>query len=213
MARIDNLDKGELRDLLRRVRALEKATPLNNASIGRNGLRVHDGGVITIENGGLKITGTAEVIGQLIGSGVLTWTGETNLEGPTEINGDTDINGDTTVTGPFHVQGDTDITGELDVSGVMTLLANLIVGAGGKIKVGGMTLDPAVSGAGTVGGITALVTLLLSAPNVVITGNEQVDGLLNAAGGVSLTNLPTVTGKTPNLYIDPADLYKLKRII
>lgn len=167
---VDNLDDGELRDLLRRVEDLERGTPLNNAAIGRSGLTVYDGGVITIENGGLSITGTAEVIGQLIGSGALTWTGEvgftgqTNLDGPTKIDGDTTINGDVdmtgiiTITGPMNVLGDVDITKTLDITGLVRLFDSMTVETGGKITVGGMTLSKTTVGGGIAfsnGGVVA----------------------------------------------------------
>lgn len=212
MGYLDNPAQGELRDLLRRVRQLEAGSPLGNSSITRGALRVASPEGLIVE-GSEKVTGTLDITGTLTISGILnadgtiTLTGPVTMTGETNLNGPTTLNGDTTQQGPFHVKGDTDITGDTALNGNMT------VGAGGKIKVGGMTLDPAVSGAGTVGGISAPVTLLLSAPTVQMTSSARVDGLLNAAGGVSLTNLPTISGKTPNIYIDPADLYKLKRII
>lgn len=91
MARIDNLDQGALRNALRPVRQAATATPGNNMSIGRNGLRVHDGGHIIIENnGGITITGPD---GELIGTGTLTWVGQTNLEGPVSLTGDLTVEG------------------------------------------------------------------------------------------------------------------------
>lgn len=201
MSRVVNPNGGELADLLKRVRALEKATPLASASIGRGRLRLYDGSELLIEDGNLTISGIATVDGQLIGSGTLEWTG------PVTFTGDTSLNG------PTHIDGATDINGTLAVKGATTLTDDLTVGSGGKIKVGAMTLDPAVSGAGGVGGITALVTLLLSAPQVVITNGATVDGNLNAAGGVTITNLPTISGKTSNLYLDTADLNTLKLIV
>ena len=204
MARIDNLDKGELRDLLRRVRALEKATPLNNASIGRNGLRVHDGGHIVIENnGGISITGPD---GELIGSGTIDWTGPVNLD------------------------GDTTISGALDVSGLVSLLSDLLVKAGGQITVegsipmqfGASVLGiPGVSftgGGGLVGNGSGAAlfggTAVGSGAAVVATGASaslsagtkviSVDSTrAKIDGGLQLANMPTRSGVTPNLYMDP----------
>lgn len=211
MARIDDLDKGELRDLLRRVRALEKATPLNNASIGRNGLRVHDGGRITIENnGGITITGPD---GQLIGSGTIDWTGPVNLKG------DTDITGDTT------------ISGALDVSGLVSLLSDLLVKAGGQITVegsipmqfgasvlgipgvsftGGGGLVGNGSGAALFGGEgvgsgAAVVTTSSTASLSAGTKAISVDSTRSKIdGGLELPNMPTKSGVASNVYIDPA---------
>jgi hypothetical protein len=96
-----------------RIRNLETASPMNNAAIGRGGLLVYGGGGITIENeGGLKVTGTAEIIGSLIATGVI------------------DFSGDVTISGP------------LDVTGVMTLVGDLVVASGGKITAGTIELNP-----------------------------------------------------------------------
>jgi cytoskeletal protein CcmA (bactofilin family) len=158
MGAIDNLNASEFPDIFRRLRALETATPLSNASIGSGGIRVHSGGMITIENGGLRVTGTAEIIGALIASGTIDFTGNVTISGPLTIEGTTDITGDTTVagtlttSGPLHVNGTTDISGDLDVdgtldiNGVATLNNDLNVQGGGKIVAGAITLDPASLG-------------------------------------------------------------------
>ncbi|WP_028275222.1 hypothetical protein [Arthrobacter sp. I3] len=164
MAGLDDLSRGELKDILRRLRTLETASPLQNASIGSNGLRVYDGGVITIQNGGLSVTGTASITGTLQADGTVaftgtftqsgptTFTGDTKLNGPTHINGTTDIAGNVTATGTFtnngptNLNGPTKTTGTLSVEGVTTLKNDLNVTTGGKVKVGSaMTLDPSVS--------------------------------------------------------------------
>jgi len=160
MAGLDDLSRGELADILRRLRQLETASPLQNASIGSNGLRVYDGGVITIQNGGLSVTGTASITGTLQADGTVaftgtftqsgptTFTGDTKLNGPTHINGNTDVTGDFKVTGPTHLQGATDVKGTLSVEGVSTLKGDLNVTTG-KINVGSaLTIDPAVDGGG-----------------------------------------------------------------
>jgi len=112
MAGLDDLSRGELADILRRLRQLETASPLQNASIGSNGLRVYDGGVITIENGGLSVTGTASVLGTLIASGIINFTGTVTISGP------------------------------LTVSGLTTVTNNLVVASGGKITAGTIELNP-----------------------------------------------------------------------
>jgi len=165
MAGLDDLSRGELADILRRLRVLETASPLQNASIGSNGLRVYDGGVITIQNGGLNVTGTATITGTLQADGTITFTGtfnqsgpttftgDTKLNGPTHINGATDITGTTTVTGdmtstgtftnngPTNLNGATKTTGTLSVEGVTTLKNDLNVTTG-KIVAGAVTVDP-----------------------------------------------------------------------
>lgn len=112
MSRIDNLNSGELKDILRRLRILETATPMNNAAIGRSGLTVYDGGMITIENGGLRVTGTAEIIGELIASGSIIFNGPVR------------------------------ITGDLDIEGLTQIMGDLILAAGGKFTAGTIELNP-----------------------------------------------------------------------
>lgn len=119
-----NLNDGDLKDILKRISKLEKAAPMNNAAIGRDGLLVYDGGVITIENGGLDVTGTATI------SGVLNVSGQTTLSGVTTIAGPTGI------TGPLTVQGTMDVTGKTTIGG------NFEIVAGGLFKAGESVINP-----------------------------------------------------------------------
>jgi len=112
MGAVNNLNAGNVAEIWRAIRALQVATPMLSASIGAGGLRVYDGGVITIENGGLRVTGTAEIIGQLIASGVVDFTGDVTISGP------------------------------LNVEGLMTLVGDLVVASGGKITAGTIELNP-----------------------------------------------------------------------
>lgn len=113
MSQTKNLaDDPVIQRLVQRIRQLEYASNQNNMAIGRSGLRVHSGGVITIENGGLVVTGTAEVIGQLLASGIINLTGEVNISGP------------------------------LNVSGLVQLMSDLVVLSGGRISAGSIELNP-----------------------------------------------------------------------
>jgi hypothetical protein len=112
MGKINDLTQGNLGEADRQAHRDRYATPMNGGSIGRGGLRVYDGGVITIENGGLRVTGTAEIIGTLIASGVINFTGDVNISGP------------------------------LDVTGLVTLMSDLVVASGGKITAGSIELNP-----------------------------------------------------------------------
>ncbi|WP_284986959.1 hypothetical protein [Arthrobacter sp. fls2-241-R2A-172] len=119
MTQIQNLENDPvIQRLVQRVRQLEYASNQNNMAIGRSGLRVHSGGVITIENGGLVVTGTAEIIGRLIASGLVTFIGDVVISGPL------------------------DVSGNVDVSGVMTVLNNLEIASGGLFKAGDIELRP-----------------------------------------------------------------------
>ena len=112
MGQIDNLTESRLGEILDRLDVLESAANMNSAAIGRGGIRVHSGGVITIENGGLRVTGTAEIIGTLLASGIIDFTGDVNISGP------------------------------LDVSGLVQLMSDLVVLSGGKITAGSIELNP-----------------------------------------------------------------------
>lgn len=202
----DNLDnRGELQDLQRRVEALERGTPTNNASIGRNGLRVYDGGVVTIENGGLSITGSAEVIGQLIGSGILAWMGDA------AFTGDVDMIGTTTISGPLNVIGPVDITDDLDMTGDMT------VSGGGKINVGNMKIGEGTHGDGkgvsfTNGGALSAtgnrVELYAASNGLISAGTSEsaiylgANGVIVNSDGVKLSGLALNAAPTPNVHID-----------
>ena len=167
VGQINNLAASSIPEILRRLRALESASNMNSSAVGRGGIRVHGGGGITIENGGLNVSGTATISGVLEASGTInmtgtfTATGDVNLNGPvdiagdvtstghftqtgpTDLNGTTTVAGDTTVTGDFTVNGPMKTTGTLDVEGVTTLKNDLNVSSGGKIKAGVTEIHPA----------------------------------------------------------------------
>jgi hypothetical protein len=207
MGQVNNLnDPNFQQKVLDRLDKLERATPMNNAAIGRDGFEVYDGGVITISNGGLKVTGSIDVIGELIASGTLTFSGTLTQEG------------ESTFTGPTHLDGPTDTTGTLDVEGVTTLKNDLNVTAGGKIIAGSVTVDPSYlsgsvkfsngtyiaatpNGAQLVKGSGGAVTVSSSQADIGIPGGGSV---IADGSGVVLNGLLTKSGVTANLYIDPA---------
>jgi len=217
MAGLDDLSRGELADILRRLRILETASPLQNASIGEDGLRVYNGGVITIENGGLNVTGTATITGTLQADGTITFTGTFNQSGPTTFTGDTKLNG------PTHINGATDIKGALSVEGASTLKGNLDVTGSGKITAGNTVIDPSASNGGVTfasgGGVggnggnvvvkgTGNAGLITDTTAAVFAGASQ---LTVGDGYVKIDGLETVTGVTANLYMDPTTK-RIKRI-
>ncbi|WP_426979235.1 hypothetical protein ACQCSU_08130 [Pseudarthrobacter sp. O4] len=222
MGQINNLNSSDIPDIFRRLRILEMASPLNNAAIGRSGLLVYDGGVITIENGGLNVTGTATISGVLNADGTVTLSGTVAISGPltvtgaTHLNGVTDIAGNTTVTGDFTTNGPMKTTGTLSVEGVTTLKNDLNVTTGGKIKAGGLTMDPSVASGALVFSNGAQVFTDASSIQVykgtsvvqVENGTAKVQGdgshwLKVDANGVTIGGLPTTT-QPANLYQDPA---------
>ena len=217
MGKFDNLNDSQLPDILRRLERLERGTPMNNAAIGRGGIEVYDGGVITISNGGLSVTGTATITGTLQADGTITFTGTFNQSGPTTFTGDTKLNG------PTHINGATDIKGAFSVEGATTLKGDMTLTTG-KIKAGGMTIDPSASGGSVVfsggGGVQGVsgVTALKGAGNAgVITNNTAAvfagaSTLTVGDGYVTVDGLPTISSVTPNLYMDPSTK-QIKRIV
>lgn len=218
MAGLDNLSGDELEDIYRRLRDLETAAPLQNASIGANGLRVYGGGMITIENGGLKVTGSIDVIGELIASGIITLTGELTQTGESTFTGPTHFQGDTDVTGNFDVDGPMTTTDTLSVEGDTTLKGDMTLTTG-KIKAGGLTIDPSAAGGSLVfsggGGVQggSGPTVVKGAGNAgfvsdttasVFAGTNSVDvsPTGTTVNGPLKNNGMTSTTNAPNVYFD-----------
>jgi len=163
----------------RRMRRIARQT-IQNASIGRAGIRVYDGGWIRIEDGGLQVTGTASVSGRLEGSGTFDWTGPMNLQGaqsitgPTtftgkmtvngawDINGNGTIDGSVNITGPLDVLGAWDLTGNGDIAGNVNLTGSMSVKSGGSITVQG-------------GGGNVVLSSTYGEPRINL-GGAQIDG-------------------------------------
>lgn len=159
----DNL-RQDIEKLRREVRRLSKMT-MQNASIGRAGLRVYAGGRILFEGGGgIEIEGDGFIIidGDLTGAGELNWTGPWAFAGDGEITGDVDMTGEFNAIGPWkltgdgEIEGDVDLTGELKSGNIRIAGGKIYVGAGGtqividgatgKITAGNMTIDPTSGG-------------------------------------------------------------------
>jgi hypothetical protein len=164
MGQIRNLRNGELPAMQRSLRKTGTATPMNSSAIGREGLLVYGGGVITIQNGGLMVTGTATIVGELIASGIITFTGEVTISGPLDVTGLMQLTGDLAVLGGgqitagtaeinsdgsaafglFTIAANGNLTSEgtLDIKGKTTLRNDLDVVGDGKIVAGQTTIRP-----------------------------------------------------------------------
>lgn len=125
----------ELRELKRRIRVLESASPLGYSSISEGALEIRSAE-------GLIVDGSARVDGTLSGSGTFSWTGGMTLAGSQNVTGPTTFTGQLTVNGPWKFVGSGEITGDVSVTGDIEILP------GGRIKVDGMIIDP--SGGGSV---------------------------------------------------------------
>ncbi|MEJ1087059.1 hypothetical protein WDU99_01865 [Microbacterium sp. Mu-80] len=120
----------EIRELKRRIRVLESASPLGYSSISEGALEIRSAE-------GLIVVGSARVDGTLSGSGTFSWTGGMNLQGDQNVTGPTTFTGQMTVNGPWTLVGAGSITGNVDLEGILSLLSDLLVKAGGRIVVEG----------------------------------------------------------------------------
>lgn len=200
-----NPNDGNIKQILKRIRKLEHAAPMNNAAIGRDGLLVYDGGVITIENGGLDVTGSATISGVLNVSGTTTLSGATTIAGPTGITGaltiagQLDVTGPTTLAGTLDITGDTTVTGLLDIEGDTTLTGNMDVLGGGKITVGNTILSPSASNGGVefasgggIGGNAGGVVMRGSANAGFMALSNTTAALFAGASQITLTEANTI---------------------
>lgn len=131
-------------DLIRTVRRIARQT-IQNASIGRAGIRVYDGGRILFEQGGgveIRDDGFIIIDGDLTGNGNLNWTGFWRFISAAggEIDGD------------VALKGNFDLTGKLTSAGIRIEGGKIYAGTGtkqvvidgttGRVTIGGMKIDP-----------------------------------------------------------------------
>lgn len=206
--------------LLARLEAVEeyiRSNPLQSASIGRGGIRVYDGGVILIENGGLRVVGWADILGALNGEGNLNWSGSAFFDGPVEITDTLKVLAATTLEAVTRVLGDlrVEADGTITAGNVKITPDKIEVGGGsspatlqdGKMSfatggaveadtdVGGakLTAGDAVANVGSVASIRKGSSSVIVAPGSV-TVNAAGGGPITLQGQVTipLGNLPTV---------------------
>lgn len=207
MGLINNLTQPR-NDSPRRLRAVETGAPMNSGAVGSGGFEVYDGGVITISNGGLVVTGSAEIIGELIASGTISFTGTLTQSGESTFTGDTSFDG------PTHINGETDITGNATVTG------DLSVAGGGEITAGNTKISPSASNGGIefvsgggVGGNGGAVVVKATGDVGLLAGTMAslfagATSLNVKTDGVYIPALPP-TSNPPNLYADSSGkLYK-----
>lgn len=196
MGQIDNMAQGNLADIFRRLRALEHASNMNSSAVGRGGIRVHGGGGITIENGGLVVSGSATISGLLEATGTINMSGVFTASGDVNLNGPVDIAGNTTITGDVTSAGHFTQTGPTDLNGVTTIAGNTNV-----------TGDFTVTGPTDLNGETTI------AGDTTVTGTFDVDGPMTTTGTLDVEGVTTLkatlnitSGKivASGLTIDPA---------
>ncbi|WP_136054360.1 hypothetical protein [Microbacterium sp. K24] len=152
--------------LVRLIRAEATAT-IQHAGIGSAGVRVHSGGFITIENGGLDVEGTATIVGLLTGSGTIDWWG------PSIFRGTLNVTGNMATSGTLVVLGATTLNGDVALNNDLTL-------GTGRILAGPVRIDRAGSYGGRVYSSSILV---LEAGNAVLINNDtDIRGILLTDG-------------------------------
>lgn len=161
-------------------------------------LVVEDGGSVTIGSIEFQPDGSAK-FGTLTidpDGKITTGTAEINPDGSAKFGKFT-----------IAVNGDLTSEGSLDIKGPATLNNDLTVAAGKKITLGGLSLENGGAGSATLNlpngsltASTALGLLLLHTTSITL-----------ASDIIKLDTLPTISGVTPNVYIDPTSK-QLKRI-
>lgn len=172
--------KMELGDLQAMIRRMVVQT-FQNAAIGSAGMRVYDGGWITIENGGLSVTGQATVTGQLGGSGTLDWAGPWFLKGVGEITGNT------------LISGELDVTGAVEFSNSLDVMNRLTLGPSGYIESGTVRIDRLGSYGGRV--VSSGSVLYLSAGASVVVDNAVLVAGETSLGPTYATSLDVAGAK------------------
>lgn len=165
MTQIKDLSQGDVRAIWDAIRELRYATNQNHMAIGRSGMSVYDGGSITIENGGLSVTGSATI------SGILNATGSINMAGTFTATGTVRLSGSTDIWGPLIVTGDTDLDGITSVTGEFT-----------------------VTGPTALNGVTTIAGNVTSTGDFIINGPTDLNGPTDITGNTTVTGDFTVTG-------------------
>lgn len=186
-----NTKVGNLKDLERRIRRLERANPLSSSSLGRGRMRFYDGSELLIQNGALNVTGTATI------SGVLDVSGRTNLKGQVSVTGPMEISGTTNITGNTNIMGELNVTGPTTLDGITDI--------GGNTTISGL-LD--VTGNTTLSGELDVTGNTTISGQLDVTGPMATKGTLSVEGVTTLKNDLNVTEggkiKAGNLEIEPA---------
>lgn len=176
----------EVRDLMRRIRVLESASPIGQSSVSEGALEIRSNEGLLVDgsakvNGWLIVTGTERVTGRLEGSGTFDWTGPMYLRGAQNITGDVTFTGQMTVNGPWDLVGNGDITGDVNLTG------DINVTGGGRIKAGLVVINPSSSGgviefgAGEIRGGDGIGLYPGSGPSII-----------TSSAGVRIAYLPTI---------------------
>lgn len=126
--------------IVRRLSRLESGAMLENASITSGRLRII-GGTLRVDSGGSVV-----IVGTLSIDGATTVTGSFKVTGPWRLEGDGTITGNVVGSGTLTWNGSWNLNGAGKIAGNVDVTGNLDVQGAGRVKVGGMTLDPTIAG-------------------------------------------------------------------
>ena len=188
-------------------------------------------GTITF-SGTVDISGPLTVSGDTDITGALTIAGTTDITGDTTVAGDLDVNGPMKTTGTLSVEGVSTLKNDLNVTSGGKIVAGAVTVdpsyLSGSVKFSNGTYvaatpngaQMAVTGIAAVGlGVSTTQAFMNADGGYVTTTASGVN--LAAYGGASMTvttagvtmaGLPTKSGVTANLYIDPAN-NKVYRVV
>jgi hypothetical protein len=156
---VDHLNSNFMDEIERRLRALETTPAMFATSMEAGRFRVGGAAVLLVDSSGGIV-----VQGRLNGDGTFSWEGPATFDGDVKITENLDVSATTTLRGP------------------LSLLANLVVSAGGKITVGGVVVDP-------VGGGQIRFGNMLLGPTVV----GGVSGIMATSGTLALNSVGQVS--------------------
>lgn len=140
--------RAELDEMKAEIRRLQRANPLEAASVTNGQIRII-GGTIRVDGGGnLIVNGTMSVNGTSTVTGSFTVSGPWNLQGNGTISGAVTISGNVTATGtltqngPWNLNGAGTIAGNVTQTGNTTQQGNVTLTGGGKVTAGNVTVEP-----------------------------------------------------------------------
>lgn len=147
-----NTNDTPLERLNDQVQGMSRENPFESSSV-RDGSVRFIRGLLRVDSGGrVEIVGTLQVDGTSTVSGTFNVNGPLQVNGPFTLAGNGSITGELTITGPVQISGDVDLTGKMNVTGDIEILGpgkikvgNILI-EDGKIKAGGMTINPDVNG-------------------------------------------------------------------
>ena len=201
----------EIRDLMRRIRVLESASPIGQSSVSEGALEIRSNEGLLVDgsakvNGWLVVTGTERVTGRLEGSGTFDWTGPMNLKGAQNVTGPTTFVGNVDITGPLNVlgtwklTGNGEIVGDVDLKGILRLLNDLLVKSGGRIVIEGAD-QIVLEQSGGVARMRMGASEIRGGDGIGLYPNSG-PSIISTSAGLRIASLPTVSGATPNVYMD-----------